>query len=126
MWSNPCSSRVPQSTLPRVVPRWFSNISREGDHTTSLGNLQCCSVTHTVKKFFLILILNQLNQPFLKAKTGLLTQVQTELFTFQDSLSIFSIFIYIPYKNSQRFMIYTHRSESLRTDAMFVYMENLS
>ena len=32
----------------------FLNISSEGDSTTSLGNLFQSSVTHTVKRFFLI------------------------------------------------------------------------
>lgn len=50
-----CSSRVTYSTLLRIVSRWLFNISREeGDPTTSLGNLFQCSVTPTVKKFFLL------------------------------------------------------------------------
>lgn len=51
---HPCSSRVPQSTLLRIMSRWFLNISREGDPTTSLSNVFQCSVTYTVR-FFLML-----------------------------------------------------------------------
>ena len=50
----PCSSRVTQSRLHRTASRWVLNFSREGDSTTSLGNLFQCSVTLRVKKFFLM------------------------------------------------------------------------
>ena len=35
----PCASRVTHSRLHRTLFRWVLNISREGDSTTSLGNL---------------------------------------------------------------------------------------
>ena len=50
----PCQSRVTCSRLHRTLSRRILNISREGDSTTSLGNLFQCSVTHRVKKFFLM------------------------------------------------------------------------
>jgi len=49
----PSQSRVTQSRLHRTASRQVLNISREGDYTTSLGNLFQCSVTLRVKKFFL-------------------------------------------------------------------------
>ena len=45
---SPCSSRV---TFPRIVCRWLLNISKEGDATTSVGNVFQSSVTLSVKKF---------------------------------------------------------------------------
>jgi len=50
----PCRSRVIYSRLHRTLSRWVLNISREGDSTTSLGNLFQCSITLRVKKFFLM------------------------------------------------------------------------
>jgi len=38
----PCQSRV---TYSRTLSRWVFNVSREGESTTSLGNLFQCSVT---------------------------------------------------------------------------------
>ena len=40
------------------MSRWVLNISREGDSTISLGSLFQCSVTLTVKNFFLMFIQN--------------------------------------------------------------------
>ena len=56
----PCSSRATQSGFPRTVPGQLSNISMEGDSMTSLGNLCLCSVTLTVKKYFLMFRVNLL------------------------------------------------------------------
>ena len=50
----PCQSRVTYSRLHRTLSRWVLNISREGDATTSLGNLFQCSITLRGKKFFLM------------------------------------------------------------------------
>ena len=49
-----CRSRVTYSRLHRTLSRQGLNISREGDSTTSLGNLLQYSVTLRVKKFFLM------------------------------------------------------------------------
>ena len=48
----PCSSRVSYSRLPRTMTSRISNISKDGDSTTSLGNLFQCSVALTVTKVF--------------------------------------------------------------------------
>jgi len=40
--------------MPRTLPRWVLNISREGESTTPLGNLCQCSVTLKVTRFFLV------------------------------------------------------------------------
>jgi len=73
----PCPSRVTWSRLHRTLSRQVFNISREGDSTTSLGNLFQGSITLRVKKFFLMFRWNflcfslcplpqaQLPQPFL-------------------------------------------------------------
>jgi len=45
----PCQSRVAYSRLHRTLSRRVFYISREGDSTTSLGNLFQVSVTLTVK-----------------------------------------------------------------------------
>jgi len=50
----PCRSRVTYSRLHRTLSRWGLSISREGDSTTSLGNLCQGSITLRVKKFFLM------------------------------------------------------------------------
>jgi len=50
----PCWSRVTYSRLHRTLSRQVLNISKEGDSTTSLGNLFQCSVTLRGKKFFLM------------------------------------------------------------------------
>ena len=50
----PCWSRVTYSRLHRTLSRRVLNISREGDSTTSLGNLFQGFVTLRVKKFFLM------------------------------------------------------------------------
>jgi len=49
-----CRSRVTQSRLQRTLSRQVSNISREGDSTTSLGSLGQGSITLRGKKFFLV------------------------------------------------------------------------
>lgn len=43
----------PQNKLPRATPRWLLKISKQGESTTSLGNLFSCSVTSTVKYFLM-------------------------------------------------------------------------
>ena len=53
----PCQSRVTYSRMHRTLSRQVLNISREGDSTTSLGNLFQCSVTLRGKKFFLMFFL---------------------------------------------------------------------
>ena len=55
----PCRSRVTYSRLHSTLSRLVLNISKEGEPTTSLGNLFQCSITIKVKKFFLILLLFQ-------------------------------------------------------------------
>lgn len=50
--SNPLLKQVSCSRLRGKVSRWALNISRVGDHTTSLGSLFQCSFTITVKKVF--------------------------------------------------------------------------
>jgi len=50
----PCQSRVTYSRLHRTASRQVLNISREGESTTSLGNLFQGSVTLRGKKFFLL------------------------------------------------------------------------
>lgn len=52
------------STLLRIVSRQFLNIVSEEDSTASLYNLIQCSVTYTVKKFFLVLRWNFLSISF--------------------------------------------------------------
>lgn len=52
--SNPCSSRATQSRLPRTTSRWFLKISMEGKYKNFLGSLCQRSITHTVKKCFLM------------------------------------------------------------------------
>jgi len=43
IYSHPLLKHVPYSSLHRKVSRWVLNVSKEGDCTTSLGNLcQCC------------------------------------------------------------------------------------
>ena len=54
----PCRSRVTYSRLHRTLSRQVLNISREGESTTSLGNLVQCSVILKVKKFFLMFSCN--------------------------------------------------------------------
>ena len=44
----PCSTRATYSQLSRTMSRWFWNISKEGDSTTSLSNLCQWSLTLTV------------------------------------------------------------------------------
>jgi len=51
----PCSSRDTYSSLPRIMSRWLLNVSKNGDCTTSPGNLCQCSATLTVRKCFLML-----------------------------------------------------------------------
>lgn len=46
---SPSSGRVSQSQSSRITPRQLSNISKDGELSTSLGNL--CSVTLTGKVF---------------------------------------------------------------------------
>ena len=41
-----------QSQLPRTMSRWLLNFSKDGDSTSSLGNLCPCSVNLTVEKVF--------------------------------------------------------------------------
>ena len=55
--SNSLLKQAPYSRLHKKVPRWVLNISR-GDSPTSLGSLLHCSVTLTVKKFFLTFVWN--------------------------------------------------------------------
>jgi len=50
----PCRSRGTYSRLHGTVSRWVLNISREGDSTTSLGNLFQGFACLRVKKFFLM------------------------------------------------------------------------
>jgi len=50
----PCSSRTPQSQLPRTMSGRLLNILKEADFTTSIGSLRQCLVTCTVKKCFLM------------------------------------------------------------------------
>lgn len=50
----PCSRRVHYSMSHRIVTRQLLNFSREGESTTSLGNLFLCSVTLTLKFFLMI------------------------------------------------------------------------
>ena len=50
----PCQSRVTYSRLHRTASRQVLNISRDGDSTTSLGNLFQCFVTLKVSKLFLL------------------------------------------------------------------------
>lgn len=50
----PCSNRGTESRLPRTMSRSLLKISKEGDFTTSLGNLCQCFITHTVWKCFLM------------------------------------------------------------------------
>jgi len=50
----PCSSRAIYSQSPRTMFRWLLSICKDGDSTTSLGNLCQCLATLTVKKCFLI------------------------------------------------------------------------
>lgn len=53
----PCLSKViPEHMAQNCVQTQFSDISTEGDLTISLDNLFQCSVTHMVKKFFLIFL----------------------------------------------------------------------
>ena len=49
-----CQSRVTYSRLHRTVSRLVLNISREGESTTSLGNLFQFSITLRGRKFFLM------------------------------------------------------------------------
>ena len=46
IWSKPCAQAGPLRTMSRRL----LNISKDGDSTTSLGNLCQCSAPHTVKK----------------------------------------------------------------------------
>jgi len=42
---------LPESLLPRTVPRWLLKISKDGDAAVSLGNLcQCCHI-QSIKVF---------------------------------------------------------------------------
>ena len=68
-----CRSRVTYSRLHRTLSRQVLNISREGESTTSLGNLFQCSITLKVKKFFLMFSWN-----FLCFRSGRWTQVTQE------------------------------------------------
>lgn len=56
IWRPPCpwSSKATQNWLPRTISKSLLRISKEGDHTTSLGNLCQYSVTYTALKCFLI------------------------------------------------------------------------
>ena len=47
-----CSSRATHSWLARTMSRQLLSISKDGDSTTSLGNLCQCSVTPVVTKCF--------------------------------------------------------------------------
>ena len=53
IWSKP-PAQVESPVAGCSGSRWVLNISKEGDSTTSLGNLCQCSVTFTVKKHFLM------------------------------------------------------------------------
>ena len=55
--SNPLLKQVPYNRSHRQASRRVLNISIEGDSTT-LGNLFQCSITLTIKKFFLTLVWN--------------------------------------------------------------------
>ena len=48
----PCSGRAAESWLPRTMAKQLLNISKNGESTTSLGNLCQCLVTLTLKKVF--------------------------------------------------------------------------
>ena len=50
-----CSSRVSLSWLLRTSSSWVLSISKDGDSTTSLGNLVCCLTPLLVRKCFLAL-----------------------------------------------------------------------
>ena len=69
----PAQSRVNHSWLLRTVSSQLFNISKEGDPTTSLGNLLQCSVCLTVKKRFLILKKNFLILQFVSTTSHLVT-----------------------------------------------------
>lgn len=58
----PRHARVPQSRLLRIVSRYLLNTSKEGDSTTSLGNLFQCLGIHTVK--FLLTYISFCPLPF--------------------------------------------------------------
>lgn len=60
----PCSNRDASSRLPKTVSRQLLKISNEEHSTTSLGSLYQYSVTHTLKKYFWILIRILIYQPF--------------------------------------------------------------
>ena len=56
----PCSSRATYSRLPRTMSRRLLNLPKDGDSTTSLGNLCQCLVTLTAKKCLLMFRANLL------------------------------------------------------------------
>lgn len=56
--SNTLLKQFPYSSLHRKASSSVLNISREADSMISLGSLFQCSVTLTVKKFFLLLLCN--------------------------------------------------------------------
>lgn len=59
----PVQSRAAQNRLPQAISSWDVNSSRNGDSTTSLGNLCLCLTTLTAWKVFLMFKWNFLCVP---------------------------------------------------------------
>lgn len=56
-----CSRKATYRQLPMTMSSWFFSTSKEGDSTTSMGNLCQCSVIFTVKKCFFMFRRNLLH-----------------------------------------------------------------